>query len=201
MSKSSNKKVGEKIASETESKLSDQAAYGQSDSVQNSDALGRYTSTGYAGMNAYLRGTMTKEKAESLQFPPKLSDIKKIDSVISDAPTLPEGITLYRGIGERGVSTMMNMQPGDTCNDKAFQSFSTSPFIASSFDSGKAGEGGKRDKVMIRAITSGKEKGLVIGGSEHEVLMPRGQGWKVVSNNAIKENRLTTVHVITVVPT
>lgn len=186
MAKSNNKVVGEKAAAQTESKLSDNQAYGKSDLVQNNDALGEYTSSGYAKTNADLRsGKVGKGVAE-------------IDKLIDGAPHLPEGTTLYRGIGGNSVATMMNMQPGDVCNDKAFQSFSTSPFTASSFTAIGGAEG--KDKVIFRAVTSGKEKGLVIGGGEHEVIMPRGTGWKVVSNNAVKENRMTTIHVITVVP-
>jgi len=186
MAKSNNKAVGEKAAAQTESKLSDHQAYGKSDLVQNSDALGEYTSSGYAKTNADLRAGKTGK------------GVAEIDKIIAGAPALPEGTTLYRGIGGNSVATMMNMQPGDVCNDKAFQSFSTSPFTASSFSSMGGSEG--KDKVIFRAVTSGKEKGLVVGGAEHEVIMPRGQSWKVVSNTAVKKDRLTTVHVITVVP-
>jgi hypothetical protein len=189
MAKSNNKTVGEKAAAETEKNLSDHQAYGKSDLVQNSDALADYTSSGYTKTNADLRSGKVGK------------GVTEIDKIIAGAPALPEGTTLYRGIGGNSVATMMNMQPGDTCNDKAFQSFSTSPFTASSF-SAMGGSDGK-DKVIFRAVTSGKEKGLVIGGGEHEVIMPRGQGWKVVSNNAVTTGvhagRVTT-HVITVVP-
>ena len=133
--------------------------------------------------------------------PKQFSDkIGRIDKTISNAPTLPEGTVLYRGVGERGVSAMMDMKPGDTCNDKAFQSFSTNPEKANQFTTAKNSEKGGRDKVLIRAVTGSDTKGLVIGGGEHEVLIGRGTGWKVVSNNMVKQDRLTRVHVITVVP-
>lgn len=194
MSKASNRDTGTKIAADTEKGLSEHLAYGQSDAIQNSEEVGHYTGVGYAGMNSYLRGDITEEKAKTLQVPVRIGDLSKIDAAISGAPKLPDGTVLYRGVGERGVSAMMNMQPGDTCEDKAFQSFSTSPFNASSFTTAKG-----NDKVMIRAITDGSVKGLAIGGSEHEVLMPRGTKWAIVSNNPVKSGRITT-HVITVVP-
>jgi hypothetical protein len=202
LQKSSNKALGDKIAAEQEGNLGDHLAYGKT--LADDAAINDYTAVGYGGMNAYLRGDITEDKAKNLQFPVKFKDVEKIDAAIAGAPALPEGTVLYRGVGERGVASLMNMKPGDSCNDKAFQSFSTSPNQANQFTTRASIEGEKGShKVLIRAITSGKEKGLVIGGGEHEVIMPRGSGWKVVSNNAVTSGanagRVTT-HVITVVP-
>jgi hypothetical protein len=192
MNVGSNKELGDKIAAEQEKKMEDHLTYGQK--FDGDNVVSDYTRTGYAKLNNDLR----EGKASNTQT------VTHLDRVISDSPALPEGTVLYRGVGEKGVSSMYNMKPGDTCNDKAFQSFSTSPNQALQFTTRKSVEGETgAHKVLIRAVTSGSQKGLVIGGGEHEVLMPRGSGWKVVSNNAVTTGvhagRVTT-HVITVVP-
>jgi len=188
MTKASNRDVGTKMALETEKNLAEHTAYGKT--FADNDDINNYTSTGYAKINYDLR--------EGKAAGANAKQIAGLDKMIAGSPKLPEGTVLYRGVGERGVNLMMGMKPGDTCDDKGFQSFSTSPFNANAFTT-RLASGGKETKVMIRAITTGKENGLVIGGGEHEVLMPRGSGWKVVSNTPVKQGRLTT-HVITVVP-
>ena len=189
MTKASNKKVGGEMAAETEKGLKEHLAYGQTQ-ADNED-INNYTALGYSKMNYAMREGDTK---------PFEAQIGRMDKVIAGSPNLPDGTVLYRGVGERGVSQMMSMKPGDTCNDKAFQSFSTSPHNANQFTTAKTSEKGGRDKVIIRAITNNNVKGLTIGGGEHEILIGRGTSWKIVSNNEVKQDRLTRVHVITVVP-
>jgi hypothetical protein len=192
MNLGSNKELGDKIAAEQEKKMSDHLAYGQK--FDNDDVVSDYTRLGYAKLNNDLREGKSSDS----------KTVTHLDRIISDSPELPEGTVLYRGVGEKGVVSMYNMKPGDTCNDKAFQSFSTSPNQALQFTTRKSIEGETgAHKVLIRAVTSGNQKGLVVGGGEHEVIMPRGSGWKVVSNNAVTTGvhaGKVTTHVITVVP-
>jgi len=187
----SNKELGGKIAAEQEKGMSDHFAYGKQ--FENDSTVNDYTRTGYAKLNNDLRSGKTDSPS-----------VAKLDKIVSGSPALPEGTVLYRGIGERGVSSMMNMKPGDTCNDKAFQSFSTNPNNSIQFTTRATIEGEKgAHKVLLRAVTSGKEKGFVVGGGEHEIILPRGSGWKVVSNNAVTSGvnaGKVTTHVITVVP-
>lgn len=199
MSKASNRKTGDQVAAETDKALTDQIAYGKT--FADDEALNHYTALGYAPTNAYLRGQTTEEQAKKTgNF--KKEHIAKIDAAIASSPDLPEGITLYRGIGERGVESMMGMKPGDTCSDKGFQSFSTNPYNAVTFTTRKNLDDGSH-KVLVRAVTGKGQKGFTVGGGEHEVIMPRGQSWKVVSNTAVTTGvhaGKVTTHVITVVP-
>ena len=187
----SNKELGGKIAAEQEKGMDENFAYGKQ--FENDSTVNDYTRTGYAKLNNDLRSGKTDSPS-----------VAKLDKIVSGSPVLPEGTVLYRGIGERGVSSMMNMKPGDTCNDKAFQSFSTNPNNSMQFTTRATVEGEKgAHKVLLRAVTSGKEKGFVVGGGEHEIILPRGSGWKVVSNNAVTSGvnaGKVTTHVITVVP-
>jgi hypothetical protein len=196
LQKENNRETGKAIAAEQEKGLTDHIEYAKQ--FEDSDALSSYTGIGYTDLNAYLRGDLSEEKATEKLLP--RGHITKLDKMISGAPDLPDGTVIYRGVGERGVGLMINMKPGDICTDKGFQSFSTNPEKATQFATSKQSEKGGRDKVLIRAVTAGSTKGLVIGGGEHEVLIGHGTGWKVVSNNMVKQDRLTRMHVITVVP-
>jgi len=197
-----NQETGKAIAAAQEKGLTTNTEYAQrviyGESRGNLVAVDNYTSSGHMDINSYLRGEMSEAQATEKLLP--RGDITRLDKMIGGSPNLPEGTVLYRGVGEKGVTTMMNMKPGDVCNDKGFQSFSTNPEKSYQFATYKQSGAGGRDKVLIRAVTNGNNKGLVIGGGEHEVLIGRGTGWKVVSNNMVKSDMLTRVHMITVVP-
>ena len=181
-------KVATAIAEAQDAQLSKNMEYAEA----RSDQVGNYTGTGYLEINKNLRS----------DGPTTDAIYAKMDKVIDESPELPRGTVMYRGVGEHSAQRLMDMKPGDTCNDKAYQSFSTNPRVASTFTSYTTNKG-KRDAVIIRAVSNGNQKGFVVGHAEHEIIMPRGTAWKVVSNNAVttgfNAGRVTT-HVITVVP-
>jgi hypothetical protein len=181
-------KISDKIAQAQDLQLSKNIEYSEA----RGDQVGNYTGSGYVEINKNLRsGGPTTDAIYS-----------KMDKVINESPEIPRGTVMYRGVGEHSAQRMMSMKPGDTCDDKAYQSFSTSPRVASTFTSYTETKG-KRDAVIIRAVVDGKQRGFVVGHAEHEVIMPRGTKWKVVSNNAVttgvNAGKVTT-HMITVVP-
>lgn len=147
--------------------------------------------TNSEGLNNYLRG---KEQSNFPQFYNKQA--AGIDDIINKAPALPEGLEMWRGLGEHSGETLAGKNIGDICEDKGFQSFSLNPQTADSF---AQTWGDKGDVTMIRAITSGSEKGIYLSNrGEHEVIMPRGTAWKIVAKEDISAEGRGLYHVLTV---
>jgi hypothetical protein len=148
-------------------------------------ALAKYTSSTYQDINGKLRaGSFLGGEKKT---------VEKMDELLDNAPPLPKGKDIYRGVGSTtGEKMIKNMKVGDICEDKGFQSFSTHPYTAGYFSRRTTSDEemmatNKDHRVVIKVTTDGKTKGVLIGGAEHEVLLKRGQKLQCVGMEEIVE--------------
>ncbi|MFA6364589.1 ADP-ribosyltransferase [Methanoregula sp.] len=191
------------IASAQESKLSsDTIEYGKAAYDGNLEetegmymrdtALKDYCNEEYSVINANLRGEHYNEYRN-------FEDV--IDTSIESAPPIPEGLELYRGVGTNSGQVLAGKEIGDVCQDAAYQSHSLNPATAGGFAKGWEDEEGNTHKTVIRAVTSGKEKGLYINNEAHwetELIIARDTSWKIVGKEEFTNDADERVHVVTV---
>jgi len=184
--------------------------FNPSDYVHDADHIGidkavtDYTRSGYVSINRFLRGkmefdtsTLRAEKNARDRIIDLNAKIKFISGEIQRQNPLEEGKYLFRGIGEKSGRELATKKIGDILSDAAFQSFSTNPYTASSF-SRNAGEQGR---VVIRAITDGKIKGLAGSSGEFELILQAGQKWQIIGKEVIEGAReIDKYTIVTVYP-
>jgi hypothetical protein len=167
-------------------------------------ALREYQSDGYENKNTALR---RGEYARGVDY---------IDKDIENAPKIPEGTVMWRGVGRESGEKLAGLKPGDICEDKAFQSHSLSPWQAEVFTHTWGDAPGLVDganETIIMAIAGKDTKGIYLGGitenqtvaHEREVLVKRGTKWKVVETEVIKHRdpdplMRRNVYIVKVVP-
>ena len=129
---------------------------------------------------------MSKEKKAEYE---KMNE--NVEKLIDESPTIPEGVTLWRGIqggGWKIEEMYRHVKEGDIIKDDGFQSHTLSPRIAKKF----AGI----EKIIIRAITNSSTKGIYSDKhGEEEITIQRGTKWKVITNVKM-EGRINIITVI-----
>jgi GNAT superfamily N-acetyltransferase len=190
-------------------------AYGDALIGDDGDPVQMYVFDGYSDINSFLRdgsewvghdSTLMEDQVASIEF------------AIDEAPELPEGTVLYRGVGFVTGQQLANKEVGAICEDKAFQSHTLDPNVAQRFAKTwqplPVPEGSlKYHQTVIRAITDGKQKAVYVKNAgqlkESEALLQRGSRWKIVGKDVFPLHNeaqkgypweTTTMHVITVVP-
>ena len=157
-------------------------------------ALGSYQSSGYATLNAWLRGKATSLTDEEVAKLQKQTD--GLDALFDAAPVTTEDMVLYRGRKAENISDeeRQALQTKDYIDiDKGFISTSLSSGFASGWVSG--------EKAIVYEIFLPKGSKAVYGNavlgmgsaphaSELEVLLPRGTAFKIVDFETSETGRL-----------
>lgn len=143
------------------------------------DSLYRYTGGEYSEINDYLRGAEQARK--------DVADIENIVSAIDksmdEAPRIPKDMAVFRNIGGKPAA-LIDLQPGDEFQDKAFVSTTTT------------GSGGLVPESLGLNLTIIVRKGskalytpdISDFPEEKELLLPRNSKFKVLSREG---NHLT----------
>lgn len=166
------------------------------------EAYNAYTGGGYEDMNNILRGKAT-EAMSKMELEMLKDQTKKLDAAITKP--IPEGV-LYRGVGRRTTEQLLKSPIGSVCEDKGFQSYSINPDTASGFSGTYiAPTGTTRERVLVRAISDGKQLGIAGTDYESEVIIKPGTKWKIANKEVFtevagKDRMDINWHVITVVP-
>lgn len=169
-------------------------------------AINRYKSTSnddYEKINAYVRDG----KVGTGSDPDMETTIKNLDSSFTER--VPQGTTIYNGkksviysgIGKTQGSQLLDAKVGDTFEDRDYQSFSTDPEVARGFAKGigeKTRAGSGKDHVVLKFEGDGDTPCINIGGTEKEVLLPRGKTFEVVDKRTEKTSGIAVFHTITV---
>jgi hypothetical protein len=173
--------------------------------------LSDYVNSGFVGVNRELRGI---EKSQAM------ARIPELDQIINAAPPIPDGVVLWRGVGSFSGPRLANAEVGSECSDKAFQSHSISltkakDFSYAWFPDERKGEPGGGEEIngflvehhtIVRAISDGKVQGVFTDKmNEKEVIVKRGQRWKIVSKIEVDHEdspggAVIRTHIITVRP-
>ncbi len=141
------------------------------------EAMGDYTSGMYEEINASLREGRGAGKGAKV--------IPLIAAAIDSAPTLPEPVTVYRGIrlsAEQAGAFLGKVkaaqEAGEFISDPAFMSTSLNPAVATGFGSGR---GTESSVVFQIAARKGLYLGESVGGTkEMELVLQRGSKFRVV---------------------
>lgn len=179
--------------------------------------IGYYQGSGYHEINDYLRHPEKFADKTGTEVDTIAGYSAMVDEAFNEAPPIPEGTMLWRGVGTNTGEAISKMEIGDVCEDKGFQSYTIAPEVADRF--GKTWfEDGAFDKpitpsdplisheTIIRAVAGKGVKGIYGGlRGEYEMLVNRGTKWKVVGKEEIDlKNHLmrqpVRYHIITVVP-
>ena len=200
-------------ALENEKKLPEEVInYGKQ--AEGYDALNHYTHTHYERINDYLRhGEDIYNPITGMEW-----EIPAIDKIISNSPTLPEGLVMWRGVGSDSGKRLAEAKIGDICVDKAFQSHTLSLKTANEFarqwqplprpEADKIPHftllpRPEADKIphftLVRAITKGVAKGVFVNNMmENEVLVERNRGWEVIDKQELTNFSWFKYHIVTV---
>lgn len=151
-------------------------------------AISRYSAQYSEPINKYLRSKYYDEFHADPDKPQSHieieTDIASLDSAMERySVPIPQGTEIWRGVGLKSGYDTANLEIGDICEDKAFQSFSIDPAVARSFSRPWVDTKRNPDqpqKTVIRAVMTGDEKALIGNHGEHEVIFPRGTRWQVV---------------------
>jgi len=153
-------------------------------SPEHAEAVSQYLYDGFR-MNRILRG---RRKGEEIppSAPGKMSTsdaIATLTEAIDKSPPIPEGAQLFRGVGgAKGGELLDRMRVGDVCDDKAFQSWTTSPAVAATFAQtfGKATPTEVQVPVL-RLVGDGRTRGLFKDEEEHEMILAPGTRMRCVA--------------------
>lgn len=176
------------------------------------DAVRMYTQSGYGPINSYARHGVIDS---STDFDYDIKDeataqhyVKLMDDAIDHGKQqIPQGVEMWRGIGEHSGLSTAALEIGDICEDAGFQSFSMDPYTGGNF--ARVYEMPKTDpdpeisaplgKTVIRAISTGtNEKALGGSMTERELIFPRGTKWQVVSKEQLELGQGIKLNVVTV---
>lgn len=148
-------------------------------------------------VNGYLRGNL--ELSKSYKEESQIT-VDSLDLLLEKSShPLPVGLELYRGLGVKSGEAVANLNVGDVCVDKGFQSFTYDPVLWESFAQKWSGDKTEapHHKTIIRALTTGGEK-VIYNSMEREFLFPRGTSWKVVAKEDI-DAPAAIYHFVTVI--
>ncbi len=104
-----------------------------------------------------------------------------LEKMIRKSPNLPEGLTLYRGVGGDTGESYKNIRIGEVVSDRAYSSFTINPVESIGFTEIM----GNKDGVAIRIKTTGKEDGLVLGSKNGEVILPKNTRIRVTEKDEV----------------
>jgi len=162
------------------------------------NAIAKYTGDGSIAINSFLRdGHVLEKYSEGVTDERAALLVSSLNGYIDGCDELPQGEYLYRGVGSfwKEVSSM---KEGDTFEDKGFQSFSSRKSVAQDFSRLTPEVNGM---IILRAMTTSGDKGVVLPGNENEVLL-KPCTWKVVGRQVYKETsdgRGIDMHIVDVV--
>lgn len=153
--------------------------------LEEHSTISHYTGSGFHSINDWLvdNGGFVKEPERKVNYAGEKTPAYRnflhtqaLDRAIN-LGELPEDTTLYRGTGASTRNQIEHLQEGDT--------YYNIPFMSTSLESGTADSFKKSYgvKLVIRAPKGAKALAVdPISSSqgEHEVILPRGQGFRVV---------------------
>jgi hypothetical protein len=136
-------------------------------------SIKRYVANGYQRINNDLR--VQRGNLDNIR-PGVVEHIQNLDAVTHDH-TLPQPITVYRGINQWGLRDMGGLKEGQTFTDYGFVSTTMSRPIAEK----RIGPGGALIQMdLLKGQRGAAIKGINLEGeSEQEILLPRGQRYRV----------------------
>lgn len=173
---SGNKKLV-KVADEVESKMGDALVDGAIDEIESVEYY--QTINGCDELNVPLRNGDDPSLTWLADMYPKLDAVCASKSV-------PEGLTLWRGLGRSSANKLFDMDVGVVFEDKAYQSFSYGHSVASAFAKDIESTDGITKKVFLRTIADKGMTGAHLMGNEFEILLPRGTKWKIVDVRTVR---------------
>lgn len=135
------------------------------------EAFGDYSGFAYKQVNGLLRGSWSDENDPDFEQQTE-ELVKKLDAAIATRK-LPERVVAFRGI--RGL----DLQPGDQFFDNGFASTSLDRHIAQEFADKDPQQAGSILEVEIPAGTPVGLVSVATGGTEMELLLPRGGRFEV----------------------
>lgn len=184
--------------------------------VDSNEGFRSYQGGGYHEINDYLRHPEKYVEVDGVTRDIVAGQAGLMDEAFVDAPEIPEGTVMWRGVGSETGERIAAMKVGDICSDQGFQSHTIAPEVANRFSKGWFEEGWADHPIepggpqvhntIIRAISGKGVKGIY-GGlvGEFEVVVNRGTRWKVVGKEEVdlktsNWKQKTRFHIITVVP-
>ena len=115
--------------------------------IEGAGALGTYQGQGYVNINNYLRLPDLVIDEDSFYYQSEITrnivatNIKRLDSVMDNAPGLKENVITYRGVsGGRTDEVFGKLKPGDTFADPAYVSSSLDRSVPMDFINGTRGQ-------------------------------------------------------------
>lgn len=133
------------------------------------DAARVYTGSGYSPINKGLRDEVTLD--------PKLQETVDTLTTAINQGTVPNNVTLFRGVRGDFADTFGQLHPGDVFTDKGFVSTTTDASAASSFANAYGGTPGAVIRIQVDAGTPAYAVGSL---SEREVLFAPGTQFEVI---------------------
>lgn len=145
-------------------------------------ALKKYSGIEYKNIN---RGLYDPPPPESVD-----NYIKDLDSVI-DRSTLESDVTVYSGLGTSASAMLSDLDEGSEVDFSGYLSTSTKEGIAGVFS--KGGDTGSRMMLVLNLHRG--SRGFYMGDSdmEKELLLPRGQRYKI--NKIVNDKKFIKYHV------
>lgn len=167
-----------------------------------------YMGTGYKDMNRFSRHGPDGSKEKYGYTDDKIRELMKKYNVLNEIIdkkgqyTTPDTV-FYRGLGKYSGRDALKLETGDLYEDNGFQSFSTSSKTASDFAINILDYKPKQrsQRVVIRAIMTGKQKGIAGTSYESELIIKPGTKWTVVNKETIDTGKLSDsiFHIVTVI--
>ena len=142
------------------------------------NALGAYKSFGYAKINGLLRGNKVEDKEKSEKY------VKDLDSALNKSE-VKESITVYRGMNNiQGIRELGEKGIGKEIKMPTYWSASPNEKTASQFSMALTTKTGAMFEIKLE--DGQKALDLTAGTKEKEVLLPRGQTYKITGFKAGK---------------
>ena len=160
----------------------------ENDGIDAHEARVSYIGAGHSQMNRYLR--QGEEHLKEIGYTDTMiKEFKKncdnlIASIENQKP-VDAGLTFYRGLGTKSGKDLLSLADGEPYRDNGFQSFSILSSVSSNFTK-DTGLTSKIQRVIIRGITNGNQKGIAGHSGEHEIIFAPGTEWQVVGREMIK---------------
>lgn len=164
-----------------------------------------YMGGGFLDINNHLRGKALRPGSD----PAKVSEqVNLLKHLMNKQAPVKEGTVLFRGMGNTTAQDLMARPVGAVIQDKGFQSYTTNPKIAQNFAGNPWGHSPTKgsDRVIVQAITNGKQKAMGGARWEEEVIFEPGTAWKIVGKTTVegvgdplRKTAVLTYHIITVV--
>lgn len=195
----------------------------QMSSIENSDSydpvmfrknVNRYKGLLYSDVRDYLSGDQDSDAYTNSAVN---SAVKGIVSAMDELTTmeLPEGIPLFRGMLFKNENDF-NTAPGTVFTDASFTSMSTDSNVAEEFTTRSSLAAENDHHVIVEMVTGAGDTGApielfnraepgtdkwgdkIISSKEREVVLPRGQSYRILTST--KDGKLTRITVKKVNP-